>query len=359
MKKFNFIFVGILMLICTMFLSSCNWFKKSEKPDEPQGGYDRETLKAEFLAEANKVVVNDATVVFQDASGKASVTVAKNPSNVVNLYASFTTLWYEAGGTVSGLIGGASSVSLYEEQIGRDITNDPGVSVLATSSSGSKWSTETIIASNPGLIICSTAMSGYATIGDPAETVGIPVIAVSYDDFSDYLKWFKVFCNLSGHPELWETVALDALDEVIDILMQIPLENNPLIFSMFSGSTSLQANLSGTVVGAIAKQLRATNIADSWQNTDSASRLPINLEYVFAADPELILVQCHEEDDKVTALVDELYGENPIWNNLSAVKNGKVYYLPKTLFHNKPNKKFAEAYRIMAQILYPEIELSE
>ena len=35
-------------------------------------------------------------------SGDTPVTIRKNPQKVVNLYASFTTLWYEAGGTVVG-----------------------------------------------------------------------------------------------------------------------------------------------------------------------------------------------------------------------------------------------------------------
>ena len=83
---------------------------------------------------------------FTDASGKDSITIQKNPENVVNLYASFTTLWYEAGGEVTELIGGDSSVALYEEYIGRDITADAGVTTVATSSSGKEWDTETVIA---------------------------------------------------------------------------------------------------------------------------------------------------------------------------------------------------------------------
>ena len=42
--------------------------------------------------------------------------------------------------------------------------------------------------------------------------------------------------------------------------------------------------------------------------------------------------------------------------SLSAVKNGKVYYLEKSLFHNKPNSRFAEAYKVLAQYLYPDAE---
>ena len=153
-------------------------------------------LRAKFLEKADQVIVEADSVTFEDASSE-TVTIQKNPQKTVNLYGSFTTLWYEAGGTVEGCIGGDSAITLYQEYIGRDITQDEGVTVVATSSSGKKWDVESIVALQPDLIICSTAMSGYSTIQAPAEAAGIPVIAMSYNDFSDYLKWFKVFCNLS------------------------------------------------------------------------------------------------------------------------------------------------------------------
>ena len=40
------------------------------------------------------------------------------------------------------------------------------------------------------------------------------------------------------------------------------------------------------------------------------------------------------------------------------MQNDKVYYLEKTLFHNKPNSRFAEAYQKLAEILYPDVEFS-
>lgn len=315
-----------------------------------------EALRASFLEKADEVVVSDDSVTFTDASGKESVTVKKNPENVVNLYASFTTLWYEAGGKVTGLIGGDTSVALYEEYIGRDITADDGVTVVATSSSGKKWDTETIVAMNPDLIICSTAMSGYKTIEAPAEAAGIQVIAMSYNDFSDYLKWFKVFSNLTGHPELWDEVALKSLDEVVDVLLACPTENTPSVFCMFSSADTLQANTSGTVVGGMIDAMNAKNIVDTWDGASGAERVDINLETVFAANPDIILVQCHAGKEDAEALVAKLYGNDPIWQSLDAVKNGKVFYLEKSLFHNKPNSRFAEAYKVLAGYLYPDLE---
>ena len=326
------------------------------------GTDDKEALKAElkatFLKLADEVVVDDDSVTFQDASGDTPVTIRKNPQKVVNLYASFTTLWYEAGGTVVGCIGGSSSQELYKEYIGRDITEDAGMTIAATSSSGKKWDTETILALQPDLIICSTAMSGYSTIQAPAEAAGIPVIAMSYNDFSDYLKWFKVFCNLTGQPELWESVALKALDEVVEVLAEIPESDHPTVFSMFSGSESLQANTSSTVVGGMVNAMQAANIVDGWDNSTGAERLDINLETVFAANPDIIIVQCHAGADAAREQVEELYGDNAVWQSLKAVQNDKVYYLEKTLFHNKPNSRFAEAYQKLAEILYPDVEFS-
>ena len=58
---------------------------------------------------------------------------------------------------------------------------------------------------------------------------------------------------------------------------------------------------------------------------------------------------------RLGAHVATLYGDNPVWQSLTAVQNGKVFYLEKSLFHNKPNSRFAEAYRVLAGYLYPDL----
>ena len=75
--------------------------------------------------------------------------------------------------------------------------------------------------------------------------------------------------------------------------------------------------------------MKAKNIVDDWQNPEGAERLTINLETVFAADPDIIIVQCHAGTDAAKAQVEETYGSNPVWQSLSAVKNGgqKVHTL--------------------------------
>lgn len=323
-----------------------------ENPPEALGK-SKEQIKSDFLKKADEVKVEENSVTFVDGSNN-EVTISKNPQKPVSLYGSLSTLWYEAGGKLYGTIGGDSTIELYKEYIGRDITADEGMKVMADSSSGKKWNVESIIASQPDLIICSMAMSGYATIKEPAAAADIPVIAVEYNDFSDYLKWFKVFSALNGQDELWESVAMKALDDVADIISSSDFETKPKVFSMFSGSKSLQANTSNTVVGGMISQLGAQNIVDLWENKDKAERLEINLETVVASDPDIILVQCHAESETARQQVKEIYGDNAVWNSLRAVKEGKVFYLEKALFHNKPNSRFSEAYKQLSDILHGE-----
>ena len=167
-----------------------------------------------------------------------------------------------------------------------------------------------------------------------------------------------MFCNLNGQPELWNTVAMPALDKVVDVLCRIPEnpENAPKVFAMFSATKdNITANTSNTVLGGMISEMQAVNISDA-DNTSGAERIEINMESVFAADPDMIVVQCHASKEDDAAQLDRVYGGNAVWQSLRAVKEGKVYFLEPHLFHYKPNSRFTDAYVTLAKILYPEID---
>lgn len=315
-------------------------------------------IKSTLLAAADEVIVNDVEVTFMDDSGREAITIAKNPKKVAVLYGSHASLYTEAGGKVSIGIGGEGAVKLYEEQLGRNILEDEGVVTIATSSSAKSWDVEAILAEQPDLIVVSTAMSGYSTIAAPAEAANIPVIAMTYSGVGDYLKWFKVFSNLNSKPELFETTAMTIADEVATIINSAPTENNPKIISLLPQSKALQANLGASDMGVIISELKGVNAADQLSSDVTAVRIEINMEDIFAAQPEMIFVQCIGSEEEARAQLEVYTKDNPVWAELEAVKNGKVYFMPKALFHNRPNGKYNESYRMMAELLYPEISLS-
>ncbi len=359
MQKIKMRIAGMILglaVICSA-VSGCGAAQKEEASDgaAQAGVSEAGEDAARFLSDADQVVIEEDTVTFTDASDRDEVTIDKYPETVVSLYSSLTTLWYEAGGTAAACIGGDTAEELYEEYIGRNITEDDGMTVIANSSAPKNWDIEQVLAMRPDLIICSTAMRGYETISGPAQAAGIPVIAVEYDDFSDYLKWFRVFCALNGREDLWESVGMQTYEEVVEVFEAIPDEGAPTVFCMYVGTETLQADTEETMVGGMVADLGGINIVGSGEG---AGRLTMNLETVYDMDPDLILVEGHDMGD-LEALVEEQYGDHPVWQSLNAVKEGRIYYLEKELFHNKPNRRFAQAYRILARLLYPDCGLEE
>lgn len=310
------------------------------------------TLVEYYMQKANEVIVTDTDVTFTDDSGRGELTVKKNPQNAAVLYGSLACLWYEAGGTAQLAIGGKNNTTLYNEQIGRDIAEDEGVTVVSDSNAGSKWDVEAIIAHNPDLIICSMGMTGYETIGATAEAANIPVIAIQYDHVQDYLKWFKVFCNLTGHPELWEDVANATAQKIIDVVSKVPTDvqaSRVAVLGVVSGK--LRAYGTEAAAGTILKELGGVNVFDDGSNPFES--VDIDLEQLYAADPEIIVINQRGAQGDTIAQLEEVVGGNPVWESLDAVKNG-VIFLEKGLFHNKPNHRYQEAYLVMAQVLYPD-----
>ena len=43
--------------------------------------------------------------------------------------------------------------------------------------------------------------------------------------------------------------------------------------------------------------------------------------------------------------------DNPAWQELTAVKEGRVYFMDKALYGVKPNHRWSEAYQIVEEIL--------
>lgn len=324
----------------------------SDSTTQPQEPVVDDTLVEYYLQKANEVIVNEDSVTFTDDSGREAITIQKNPKKVAILYSSLTSLWYETGASAALIAGGKSSIELYNEQIGRDITQDEGTEVIVTSNAGSKWDVEAIIAQKPDLIICSMGMSGYKTIGATAEAAGIPVIGIQYDEVQDYLKWFKVFCNINGHTEKWEEVANATAQKIIEVVSKVPADAKKTKVAILGESSGkLMAYGTEAAAGKVLQQLGGVNVLDD--GTEPFESKEIDLEQLYAANPDVILINLRVDQETTVSNLNAIVGDSPVWNGLQAVKNG-VIYLEKGLFHNKPNHRYQEAYLVIAELLYPD-----
>ncbi len=338
--------------------SSAQTEAPTESPTEPpatEPEVDNQVVEY-YMSKANEVTVTDTQVLFTDDGSGQELAIDKEPKKVAVLYGSLVALWYEAGGTVPLAVGGKSAVTLYKEQIGRDITQDEGVKVVTEKSSGTGWDVEAILAEKPDLIVCSMGMKGYETISGPAAAVGIPVIGIDYDGVPDYLKWFKVFCNLTGNAQLWDEVAEKTANGIIDIVSKVPqVEQAPTAVILSVSSDTLKAYTGESQPGTILHELGGVNLVDP-DNTAQSDSVEISLEDLYALDPDYLFLSWYDEPGQMYDQLMDMVGDNPVWQDLRAVKEDHFYLLDKNLFHNKANHMYDEAYRVLAAYIYPDTE---
>lgn len=364
--------VCLILTVCFVFFAGCSnknsdtmvavmvnpagGEKDADEKESPEDG--TAVLVEEMLKPAEDVEESETEVTFLDNSGREKISIAKNPKKVAVLYGSLACLWYESGGKASVAVGGDSAIELYKEQIGRNILEDEGVVTISGSSSGKTMDIEKVFAEQPDLIICSTSRSGYETISGPAEAAGIPVIAVTYDGIEDYVKWAKIFTSINGKPELFEEIATKTINDVATVISKIPKDTSPRVLSIWPHSEALKANLETSEMGEMIKALKGINVASEMAENLKGDRIDVNLEQIYTANPDLILIQVISSEEFVKENMAVAVGESPVWSELDAVKNDKVIYMPKALFHNKPNHRYNEAYKLMAETLYPETDFT-
>ena len=81
----------------------------------------------------------------------------------------------------------------------------------------------------------------------------------------------------------------------------------------------------------------------------------LSIEEIISEDPDYIIVTTMGSTEKALEALKNGLEKNPAWRSLTAVKNDRYIILPKELFHYKPNAKWGESYRYLAEIIYPEV----
>lgn len=76
----------------------------------------------------------------------------------------------------------------------------------------------------------------------------------------------------------------------------------------------------------------------------------LSIEEILLRDPDFIFIATMGDEEAAKKNVREMFSE-PEWQSLSAVRNEKYVFLPKELFHYKPNARWGEAYDFLSDFI--------
>lgn len=284
--------------------------------------------------QASQTQAPSTTVV--DANGN-SVLVPQKPQKVAVLFSSFADIWLAAGGEIAITVG---------ETVERKITNDQ--IILVDGGAGKHIDTELLISSDPDFVICSADIEAQLEAAQICNNAGIPAVALRVESFSDYMHLMSIFTNITERPDRYEEFALNVDRDIRNQLQNFQEKNASVLFIRAgSGARSTKAKT--------AREHFACQMLDELGTVNIASKAPILLdglsfEEILMQDPDFIFVTTMGDEAAAKSYMESVFSDRQ-WQELSAVKNNKVFYLPKELFQYKPNMRWAEAYAYLIDIL--------
>lgn len=276
---------------------------------------------------------------FTDASGR-DLTFESAPRRVVSLYGSFAETWLLAGGELVG----ATQDAVAE----RGLLLGEGVQIVGTVKEPNM---EAVLALDPDFVILSADIAAQAPAAGLLDQLGIPCAAFRVDTFDDYRAMLRVFCDLTGRDDLYAQYGEAVAAQIDAVRAAVSGHRSPSVLLLRAYGSGVKAKGEDNIAGVMLSDLGADNIVS---RHDSLLE-DLSMEAIVAEDPEFIFITVMGADeDAALAFVDAHLGQDPAWQGLKAVREGRLIVLPKDLFHYKPNARWGESYAYLAKILYPQ-----
>ena len=265
---------------------------------------------------------------------------AQTPQRVAALSRSLAELWLLAGGDLAGVT---------EDALDLDGLGAEAVSVGTIS----RPNLEAILALAPQLVLMSGELSFHTNLIPQLEQAGVECLPITVASFADYREIMSFLCARTGRADLYQSNVIDveaAMRAVLEEAAGSIEANRQAERSYLALQISATKNkaLKDNFACEILSDFGLRNVADGNTALDELS-----LEAIVAADPDYIFLIPKGEEDEAERSFREAFAHRPVWRELSAIREGRLYRLPKDLFEYKPNARWGEVYAYVETLLWP------
>ncbi len=246
------------------------------------------------------------------------------------------------------LAGGSVDITV-QDSVDRGFVPDDVL--LADSASGMNINREILISGAPDLVLGSADSASHVKLKRFLDERGVDMILIKQDSFEDFLSVFRTLTEITGRSDLFMKYGLGQKDDIEAIIEECRgKEDKPCVLFVRAGSafSSVRAKRADDHFAAgIIEDLGAANAAD----VNDVLTESLSLEAMITSDIDKILIVPQGDEEESISYMNSLFSR-PGWRDIKAVKEGEVHFLPKDLFHYKPNGRWAEAYAVMKEVLY-------
>ena len=281
-------------------------------------------------------VQEETGFTFTDDLGR-SVTV-QEPKRVAALLGSFAQIWMLAGGEIC-----ATADDAWD-----DLALDLAADTINLGNT-KELSLELLLSAQPDFILASTNTRQNLEWQQTLEATGIPVAYFDVADFDGYLRLLELSTQITGREDLYQEYGLNVQEQIQQVLEKRQGVEGPTVLCMRASASSISVkNSRDNVLGEMLHTLGCVNIAD----INESLLDDLSMEYILETDPDFIfLVQRGDDAQGMREYVARNLESDPVWSRLTAVQEGRVYFMDKNLYNLKPNHRWGEAYEKLEEIL--------
>lgn len=236
-----------------------------------------------------------------------------------------------------------------DQVVGRDTLSDFPEEASKVTDIGSTFealNTELIVSLKPDLVLA-------AEINTPEqvkqlEDLGLTVYYLNNPKTLEGMyENLELVAQMTGHQQEVPTLIKSLKERVAAVDEKIaPISSRPGVFYELDGTDPAKPYTAGkgTFITQLIERAGGHNIA-----ADLEGYPQLSLEQVVAADPAFIIL-----GDARYGVSPESIAERPGWENLSAVKNGKVFPFNDDLV-SRPGPRLVDALEELAKLMRPEL----
>lgn len=211
---------------------------------------------------------------------------------------------------------------------------------------------EKIVSLSPDLVILDNNFKD--NLSASVEQYGLNAVYFNTSTYSNYIDSIKELGEVTGKSDKADEF-ISTLQSSVDKVLEKSKNNaeKVKVAILFGTSESFMLASDASYVGDLVDKIGVDNVTDTLEDSKSAY-INFSTEQILKMNPDYILRLSHGDVKEAKKAFDEEFANNPAWQSMEAVKEGRVHDLDFSKFGVSANINVSTAIEELGSIIYGE-----
>ncbi|WP_078379020.1 ABC transporter substrate-binding protein [Sutcliffiella halmapala] len=182
------------------------------------------------------------------------------------------------------------------------------------------------------------------------QSLGSQMVLTHAQSVEDIKAQVELFGNMLQKQDKAIEI-ISTIDQKITDVKNTASKEKVRVLLVYGAPGTYMAALPNSLSGNLLELAGAENIASNFPSLEAYPQYAqMNTERIVEANPQYILLMSHGNPEEVKVGFMKEMEQNAAWNQLDAVKEGRVEVLPSNLFGTNPGTKVIEALDLLVEL---------